>query len=405
MSWRDRLQSGSFRGVEFLTDSAQGNGGRNVAVHEFPLQEQHYSEDLGKSAGSERLTVYLIGADYDLARDQLITALDQQGPGKLTHPYRGSQLIQVQDYEWTISSRRGGFCQFTIRYVTAGKRQAPATVSTGSALVAAATAAQAQTETAFSNTFDCAGQPAFVVESSTSFLESAFDSLNAINGSIAAELNQIEDIAIGIEGLTSEVTDLVLQPLTLISNVGAVVTSVIGGFNSISNAFNAYSNLLTAFGITDPISRTAATGTATETRARMADNQEAISTQFSAIATVALVVRIADSSASEFDSLQQAREIRDALLDQLDEQLESETLTADQYDTTSALATALQRHITAIEPGLLDAQTLAIDVSLPALVVAHQQYGDATRADELTERNGIENPLFVPAGTDLEVLL
>lgn len=405
MTWRDRLQVGSFRGVDFLTDSAQGNGGRNVAVHEFPLQEQHYSEDLGKSAGSERLTVYLIGTDYDLARDQLIKALDQQGPGKLTHPYRGSQLIQVQDYEWTISSRRGGFCQFTIRYVTAGKRQAPATVSTGSALVAAATAAQAQTETAFSDTFDCAGQPAFVVESSTSFLESAFDSLNDINGSIAAELNEIEDIANDIDSLTSEVTDLVLQPLTLISNVGAVVTSVIGGFNSISNAFNAYNNLLTAFGITDPISRTAATGTATETRARMADNQEAISTQFSAIATVALVVRIADSSASEFDSLQQAREIRDALLDQLDEQLESETLTADQYDTTSALATALQRHITAIEPGLLDAQTLAIDVSLPALVVAHQQYGDATRADELTERNGIENPLFVPAGTDLEVLL
>ncbi|MFK4751437.1 DNA circularization protein [Oceanobacter antarcticus] len=405
MSWRDRLQPGSFRGVEFHTQSASGQGGRNVVVHEFPAQEQHYSEDLGKSAGSERLTVFLVGADYDVARDQLIEALDKPGPGKLVHPYTGTQMIQVQSYDWTISSRQGGYCQFSISYVLAGKRQAPATVSTASALAAAATAAQAQTETAFSDTFDCAGQPAFVVESSTSFLESAFDSLNAINGSIAAELNQIEDIANDIDSLTSEVTDLVLQPLTLISNVGAVVTSVIGGFNSISSAFDAYNNLLTAFGITRPVSRTAANGTATDTRVRMADNQQAISRSFSAVATIALAVRIADSAASEFDSLQQAREIRDALLEQLDEQLESETLTADQYDTTAALATALQRHITAIEPGLLDAQTLVIDVSLPALVVAHQQYGDATRADELTERNGIENPLFVPAGTDLEVLL
>ncbi len=405
MNWRNRLQTGSFRGIEFLTESAQGNGGRNIAVHEFPLEEQHYSEDLGKSAGSQRLTVYLVGTDYDLARDQLIKALDRPGPGKLKHPYSGSQLVQIQDYEWTISSRRGGFCQFTIRYVTAGKRQAPATVSTGSALTTAATAAQAQTETAFSNTFECSGQPAFVVESSTSFLESAFDSLNAINGSIAAELNQIEDIANDIDALSAEITDLIDQPANLINNVGAVVTSVIGGFNRISNAFNAYNNLLTAFGITRPVSRTAATGTATETRARMADNQEAISRNFSAVATIALVVRIADSDASEFDSLEQARDIRDALLDQLDEQLDADDLTAEQYDAISNLATALQRHISALEPGLLSAQSITLETSLPALVVAHMQYGDASRVDELTDRNNIENPNFVPAGEVLEVLL
>ena len=405
MNWRNRLQTGSFRGVEFLTESAQGNGGRNVAVHEFPLQEQHYSEDLGKSAGSQRLTVYLVGTDYDLARDQLIKALDRQGPGKLKHPYRGSQLVQIQDYEWTISSRHGGFCQFTIRYVTAGKRQAPATNSTASDLSGECTAALEMWRQTFESSFSVDSQPEFVTESATNFLEDAFTTLNSINGAIAAELNQIEDIANDIDALSAEIMDLVLQPLTLISNVGAVVTSVIGGFNSISNAFNAYNNLLTAFGITRPVSRTAANGTATETRAQMADNQEAISRSFSAVATIALVVRIADSDASEFDSLEQARDIRDALLDQLDEQLDADDLTSEQYDAISNLATALQRHITALEPGLLSAQSITLETSLPALVVAHMQYGDASRVDELTDRNNIENPNFVPAGEALEVLV
>ena len=405
MSWRDRLQSGSFRGVAFHTQSASGQGGRNVVVHEFPAREQHYSEDMGKTAGSERLTVFLVGDDYDAARDQLIEALDKPGAGKLVHPYTGTQMIQVQSYDWTISSRQGGYCQFSISYVLAGKRPAPAAASTAADLTAAATTAEALNTETFAEQFSVDSQPEFVTESATSFLEDAFTALNSINGAIAAELNQVEDLANDIDALTGQVTDLIAQPANLINNVGAVVTSVIGGFNSISNAFDAYNNLQTAFGITRPVSRTAANGTATDTRARIADNQQAISRSFSAVATIALVVRMADSDASEFDSLEQARQIRDALLDQLDSQLEADDLTTEQYDVISDLATALQRHITALEPGLLSAQSITLETSLPALVVAHQQYGDASRVDELTDRNGIENPGFLPAGTELEVLL
>lgn len=405
MTWRDRLQPGSFRGVEFYTQSASGRGGRNVVVHEFPAQEQHFSEDMGKTAGSERLTVFLVGDDYDVARDQLIEALDKPGPGKLIHPYTGSSLIQVQDYDWTISSRQGGYCQFNIGYVLAGRRQAPAAASTAADLADAASVAEALNAQTFAESFSLDNQPEFVTESATNMLEDAFSALNSINGAIAAELNQITDIANDIDALTDEVTDLIAQPLNLINNVGAVVTSVIGAFNRVSSAFDAYNNLQAAFGITRPVSRTAANGAATDTRNRMADNQQAISRSFSAVATIALVVRIADSDASEFDSLQQARAIRDALLEQLDRQLEADDLNTDQYDAVSDLAAALQRHITAIEPGLLRSQTITLETTLPALVVAHQQYGDASRVDELIDRNGIENPGFLPAGTELEVLL
>jgi prophage DNA circulation protein len=40
---------------------------------------------------------------------------------------------------------------------------------------------------------------------------------------------------------------------------------------------------------------------------------------------------------------------------------------------------------------------------LPALVLAHRIYQDATRADELVARNGISHPAFMPA-VALEIL-
>lgn len=36
MSFRDRMQTASYRGIEFLTDSSETKGGRRVVVHEYP---------------------------------------------------------------------------------------------------------------------------------------------------------------------------------------------------------------------------------------------------------------------------------------------------------------------------------------------------------------------------------
>jgi prophage DNA circulation protein len=34
--------------------------------------------------------------------------------------------------------------------------------------------------------------------------------------------------------------------------------------------------------------------------------------------------------------------------------------------------------------------------SLPAVVVAYRQFADATRVTEVTQRNGVAHPLFLP---------
>ena len=68
MTWQQRLQPASFRGVSFHIDTASGQGGRRVAVHQYLNQSQHWAEDMGQTAATERLQMFVIGADYDLQR-------------------------------------------------------------------------------------------------------------------------------------------------------------------------------------------------------------------------------------------------------------------------------------------------------------------------------------------------
>ena len=48
-SWREDLRPASFRGVPFLVDESHVVIGRRVVLHEYPLRDKPYAEDLGKN--------------------------------------------------------------------------------------------------------------------------------------------------------------------------------------------------------------------------------------------------------------------------------------------------------------------------------------------------------------------
>lgn len=49
MTWKDRLQDASFRGVPFKVEEESAGTGRRVETHEYPNHDKPYTEDLGKS--------------------------------------------------------------------------------------------------------------------------------------------------------------------------------------------------------------------------------------------------------------------------------------------------------------------------------------------------------------------
>ena len=100
----------------------------------------------------------------------------------------------------------------------------------------------------------------------------------------------------------------------------------------------------------------------------------------------------------------EARALRDALLSQIDTELEANDPPADVAKGLAQVRAAVVRDVAARSEFLQQRSTFTPLAVLPALVLAQRIYQDASRAEELVARNGVLHPAFVPARA-LEVLV
>lgn len=126
MSWRDRLRPASFRGAGFHVELNVVASGRRIAMHEFPKRDRPYAEDMGRRARRHPVTAYLIqcernGFDYVPERDELITALEAEGPGLLILPTLGEFEVVASEYNVTERRERGGYAEFEILFLESGQ--------------------------------------------------------------------------------------------------------------------------------------------------------------------------------------------------------------------------------------------------------------------------------------------
>jgi prophage DNA circulation protein len=108
MSYVDRTQKGSFRGVEFFTESSTTTFGRKQAVYALPFEDRGVAVvDLGRAPRTFRIKAFLIGDNYDVQRDQLIDALEAPGHGLLVHWKHGRVNVVIRgDVSITESNPR-----------------------------------------------------------------------------------------------------------------------------------------------------------------------------------------------------------------------------------------------------------------------------------------------------------
>jgi hypothetical protein len=121
--WRDKFQQAMFRGAIFYVDTDSRVGGRRVALHQYPKRNIPYAEDMGRSAVTVSVQGYLIGPIYLQLKDNLISALEQDGPGmlRLPMPYQMADIqVMVQQYSISESREKGGFCTVEMSFVEYG---------------------------------------------------------------------------------------------------------------------------------------------------------------------------------------------------------------------------------------------------------------------------------------------
>lgn len=401
MTWREQISAvrASFRGVPFHTTEADLRIGRRSQLHEFPLRDDPFVDDLGRRARVFTVEGYVLGEDYLAQRDALWKALEAEGPGELIHPRWGSLWVSVQDSASIKESpREGGKATFTIPFVQAGQNVLPNELPDTTAQVeAAAEAVDDAAGEAFTQAIDVSG-PQVLADLAAGAIEVDLEGML----SIARQATSVDGLADMVRDITTTagvLTALIRVPVQLVQRLRSLHLQLVLGVNRPIAALNEFGLI---FGRN---ARRSSTSPADSMRSRIAVNESARADlqRRTALSQQARLVAVAISD-GEVETSAQAVALRDAVLNQIDIELETYDPDASTAQALNKLRTAVTRDVAARAELLRQRSTFNNLAVLPALVVAHRVYQDATRADELVQRNAVRNPLFVPAGT-LEILL
>jgi prophage DNA circulation protein len=121
------LQPASFRGIPFQAVGATIRSGQRAAVHEYPYRDTPLTEPLGKSARQYVVEGFLVGDDVAAQYQNLLTALEADGPGALVHPVFGQLQVVALPISETEQNLAGRYVSFRLIFVEAGSVLYPTT--------------------------------------------------------------------------------------------------------------------------------------------------------------------------------------------------------------------------------------------------------------------------------------
>lgn len=381
MSWREELRSASFRGVPFEVEGDSGTFGRRTQVHEYPQRDKPWSEDLGRATRNFEITAFVLGEDYLGRRDELLAALETEGPGLLIHPWYGELTVNIKDpARVSHSFRDGGMCTIALSFVEAGELEFPSAASSlGAQALIAADDMGIEAAADFADTFTLDDLPSFVQDGFFEDLDLFSDLLDGASSGFQWLNSLVPDwvgdaISFG-QGVVAMFDRFVL-PTTAANSVRLNRNAVIS-LTSLSRQYGGY------------VVESASLAPATRQRE---ENRSALAALFQRATMIQAAGMVAAMPLPVFDD---AVLVRDSLTAALDEASFSAADSA--YTSLQVLRARVHADIT----GRLSqaARLLPFTPREPVacLALAYDRYEDVDREQEIIERNSIRHPGFVPA--------
>lgn len=116
---------GAFKGVPFLLVTETQEGGRKVAIQEYPGSDHRFVQDLGKKPGIFRLSCYVSGEDWLQQERRLTTALEDKTEGVLELSAFGTVKVKAQVYSKSVRQTEIGRADFTITFLVSTPNPSP----------------------------------------------------------------------------------------------------------------------------------------------------------------------------------------------------------------------------------------------------------------------------------------
>lgn len=392
MGWKERYREAEFRGIKFFVPNAEGSGGRRKVVDELPERDKPQIRDMGRKARRFTIDAYVLGENYDLARDVLISALEKKGPGKLVHPYIGNMIVDILDYSYRETFRETEICRFSLSCIESGDITFPASrVNTQQAVQIAKTEAIENSKLNFENLYILINKPTTAATAAKDTLDKALNSIDKAKATISSDSNyqwEIDTLKGKVISLAYDVVELaqgVTQGITFGTNFtdeNAVTTE---------NARSNYHDMQKLFDF-EP---TEIVGSEIEL-----DPAHLISelTRDNAVINAAGLLGV-----MEYASVDEALNLQNLVLSYLDPML-------DRVEDNLYYLALYNLRTKAVNDIAVRIKTLPVvmeswvSISLPALVISYDLYGNIDSESDIVSRNVMDHPGFSPGSTRLKVL-
>lgn len=225
-----KVQAASFKGIPFLVDNTNTEGGRKLVVHEYPNTNERFVEDMGELQETFTINGFVTGIDYDQKRDALIAALKDPGRGELIHPFFGEVTCVAKPYSLSESFQEFGVAKFTMTFDKSDASTYPSVSSDNTSLINL----QSNSLNGLMNT-DIASIFAVTQKYPGNFL-SAKNIITAVSTALGVNASSVLKVASDISSFNSQLVSFVKKINSNIqhpANLGADFENLFGAYSLI----------------------------------------------------------------------------------------------------------------------------------------------------------------------------
>lgn len=416
MSWRAGTSLGSLDGIEFDYFGYTPSSGQRSNVTDMPLRDDPSVQEMGRRQRTGSIDCLMTGEDFLVRTAKMEATIEKGGIKTLVHPHRGKMQVHITNaFEPAYSTEKGGMVRFTLQYLRVESTIKAGSLDTLGPLQNSVSGARSALSSALDAGMTVQGFPDFVQDAVTALLAGPRGVTSAMRqayGKASATIGVLDDIAYAIESFERELDDLLGLPgelaaklqhvmrqvMSLVTSKGSRVTTIPGVSSTSLASSVGLSQLDTMLAVAGPVITSS-----TPSRRRQAANQSAIEATARGSAAVEMTATLAAAPAGVLVSRARASEVGAQLVEALTSVAE-EAADDGLYLALKTLAAAAHKHFNAVSLSLPVTTSYTPTGAVPALVLAHRLYGDATRHEDIINRNTIAHPGFIPGGDPIEVL-
>ena len=413
IKWED-LRDASFRGVPFFFRDVEGTGGRRAIPHAYPKKEVGWTEDHGAVLTQQQINAILLGSDYINQMNRLLAALNTAGPGEMVHPWFGVQKVQVGRVTHRLSTEEGGIAYVSFEVYEAGEQLFPSSTEDTSAttLSAADTVKEALANGDYFEALDGGGS---MVDTLLDDMQNLIGNLPTLPAALNAwmdRLNRFKDltgIAAAAPGeIIRDVVDLISDMKDLVSEPPFALRV----YDQLRDQWEGDRAAQAATkSLADNVSVNASTGFASSvTPVATPDATEAMEANiedFRRLVIVSTLVAQAETVATAtFETSQDAQTTGDQLAEQLGEMATDavESGQRDLWRSLRELRFAVVNDVRIRSVQLPELRRVTPARTVPVMLLAYRETGDAENRDELVTRNRLRYPSFITPSQTIEII-